>query len=170
MRKNPASGFTLIEMLVVVLIIGILATLGLPQFFKSMEIAKADDALGTIQSIAAANKQFYIDHQVYVQNDMPLTSCNSAASSVDSCNGSTACDLMYCGYLARQDLSTKPYNFYAGACGSGGVNAIAACAARRTDLSSVSPPYSTWGYTMTTMGNITPNDTGVWSTSAEPQQ
>jgi prepilin-type N-terminal cleavage/methylation domain-containing protein len=163
MRKDSRSGFTLIEMLVVVLIIGILAAMGIPQFMKSMEIAKADDALGYVQSIAAANRQFYIDHQVWVTNDMPLNSCNPANSSSDNCTtGATACDLMYCGYLARQDVSTKPYLFYAGACTVGsGQNTTSACAARRTDLSSISPPYDSWSYTVSNVGAITRNSSNT---------
>ncbi|MCX5787569.1 MAG: type II secretion system protein [Elusimicrobia bacterium] len=165
MRKNPASGFTLIEMLVVVLIIGILAALGIPQFMKSMEIAKADDALGTVQSIAAANKQFYIDHQAWATG--VLNACSPDGSSPDSCSGANACDLMYCGYLARQDLTMKPYTFSSGYCGAP-TNSGGACATR---VGSTSATYNSWGYNVTGNGTITPTDTaGDWSTSAEPKQ
>lgn len=164
-RKNARAGFTLIEILVVVLIIGVLAALALPQFFKSMEVAKADDALGYVQSVAAANRQFYIDHQSWVSG--PLTTCSPDGSSSDSCNGQStgACDLMYCGYLARQSLQGKAYDFYAGTCGSSAgaaANAtMSACARRDAGTATVSSPYDSWGYTVSINGSLVPNSSNA---------
>ena len=51
--KNK-KGFTLIEMLVVVLIIGILAGVALPQYTKAVEKARATEAITNISSLEKA--------------------------------------------------------------------------------------------------------------------
>ena len=59
--KN-SKGFTLIEMLVVVLIIGILAGIALPQYQKSVEKAKVAQALITLKYMRERGQEFMIIH------------------------------------------------------------------------------------------------------------
>ncbi len=66
-KKTRLSGFTLIEMLVVVLIIGILAAVALPQYKKSVEKTKLSEALMNIAVIESA-MQRYILAQGYPSN------------------------------------------------------------------------------------------------------
>ena len=59
-KKN--KGFTLIEMLVVVLIIGILAGVALPQYQKAVEKAKLTEALENIAVIESAAQRYILAH------------------------------------------------------------------------------------------------------------
>jgi prepilin-type N-terminal cleavage/methylation domain-containing protein len=57
-KSTRRSGFTLIEILVVVLILGILASFAVPQYFKVVEKGKAAEAFTTFGDVHGAQDRY----------------------------------------------------------------------------------------------------------------
>lgn len=171
MTSRRQAGFTLIELVVVILIIGILTAFGVPQYLKSVESTKADDAVAMARMVATTNRMFYLDHSSTYASGQ-LTTTGTGCNAGDTCPTAGpygACALVACRYLSGQDWDRKPYMVYAldGAsasttCGQPSGNYVACvmrknstncpgCLGSPTSLS----PYSTWGYAIDANGLIT---------------
>ena len=62
---NIKRGFTLLEILIVVVIIGILAGLAIPKFNKTIETAKGKEAYVTLETLRTAERMYYLDYGSY---------------------------------------------------------------------------------------------------------
>ena len=69
------KGFTLVEVLIVVIIIGILASIGIPQFSASIEKAKGGEARAGLGHIQTGEKVYYAENEYYTttQGDLDIT-------------------------------------------------------------------------------------------------
>src|SRR3989338_6739054 len=67
-KKHHYKGFTLVEVLIVVIIIGILASIGIPQFAASIEKAKGGEARAGLGNIKTGEKIYYAEKEYYTTN------------------------------------------------------------------------------------------------------
>lgn len=65
---SNTRGFSLIEMLVVVLIMGILASIAIPQYQKAVDKARFMEALTIANSIKTAEEAFFLAYRTYTTN------------------------------------------------------------------------------------------------------
>src|SRR3989338_2643420 len=75
-------GVTLTEVLIVVVILGILATLALPMFVKTIEKAKVGEAMSNLNLIRTGQKIYFLEFSTYSPNitDLNIEDPNDAAS------------------------------------------------------------------------------------------
>lgn len=67
------KAFTLVELIVVVIIIGILAAVGIPQYRKALERSRGAEAYAGLGHIQEAEKLYYADNQEYYPSSDPIT-------------------------------------------------------------------------------------------------
>ena len=72
------EGFTLIELMVVVLIIAILIAIAIPTFLGARSRAQDKQAQSNLRNALTAEKTFYTDSQVYTATDTDLTPIESS--------------------------------------------------------------------------------------------
>jgi prepilin-type N-terminal cleavage/methylation domain-containing protein len=69
------QGFTLVELAVVIVIIGVLAAFGVPKFLNSVEKSKAAEAFNYLSAIQGSQERYIAQNGVYASNltDLDIT-------------------------------------------------------------------------------------------------
>jgi len=69
--RRISRGFTLTELMVVVVLVGVLAAIGIGSFRKHVRASKTIEAAGVVQAIRAAEETFRAENQVYLNVSTP---------------------------------------------------------------------------------------------------
>ena len=80
--KQNHKGFTLLEIIIVIIIVGVLASLALPRFFATVEFSRSNEALTNMSALRQALERCYLS--------VGGTYANCNETSVDIDNPSTA--------------------------------------------------------------------------------
>jgi prepilin-type N-terminal cleavage/methylation domain-containing protein len=105
-NKNLKAGFTLVEIMIVVAIIGLLAAIAIPNFVKARETAQKNACINNLRQIDGAKQQWALETKAAsdatpVDNDiapylkgnvMPVCPVGEAAYTINSVTTVPTCD------------------------------------------------------------------------------
>ena len=83
-KRNNEKGFTLIELMIVIAIIGILAAIAIPQFSAYRTRSYNSAAQSDLRNFATAQEAFYVDHQRYCKTADNLATSTYGAYTSDN--------------------------------------------------------------------------------------
>lgn len=90
MKKLNVKGFSMIELMVVLLIIGVLASVAAPMFLGNSDRAKASEAVAAIGAIRAGERTYYSQNSSFITNISSTTDSLAYFGSTGAGNGSKA--------------------------------------------------------------------------------
>lgn len=124
-RLNKEEGFTLVELMVVVLIIAILIAIAIPTFLGARQRAQDRAAQSSLRNALTAEKVFYVDNESYTALPADLTAIEPSltwvnAASTDPVEVYTRVDAADDQVVCLEALSEAGTTFVLGEIASGG--------------------------------------------------
>ena len=87
--KSLRRAFTLVEIMIVVLIIGILVAIAVPNFVRARESARARACVANLKQIDSAKEQYAMDYKLAQGSTMPALSVLCGAGTTTYIKGGT---------------------------------------------------------------------------------
>jgi general secretion pathway protein G len=100
LQSRNKSGFTLLELMVVLLILALLGSIAAPRVTKYLSKAKSDTAALQVNALSAAVESFYLDTGRYPTNEEGLGVLVTAPVSKEEWDGP---------YIQKKDSLTDPW-------------------------------------------------------------
>ncbi|WP_185236097.1 type II secretion system major pseudopilin GspG [Teredinibacter franksiae] len=85
--KNNSLGFTLMELLIVLVIVGLLAALVGPTLYKRINPAKTSVAAAQMENFMSALDAYYVDNGVFPSTQEGLAALRNKPSNLDAWQG-----------------------------------------------------------------------------------
>ncbi|MCP5330916.1 MAG: type IV pilin protein [Pseudomonadales bacterium] len=105
-QGRGASGFTLIELMIVVAILGVLAAVALPAYQQSVRAGARAEAQSLLLQVAANQERFYSDNNSYSTNANPLVSPALATLTTEGGNYQVSVAACGSGTIANCFIAT----------------------------------------------------------------
>ncbi len=106
--NKKKKGFTLLELMIVVIIIGILASLAMPRFIDAAKKAKEAEAMSILGSVRASQLRYFIENNAYTaivgDLDLSLTSNPTDYFTYTALDGSVGSNIGQAAAIAGTGL------------------------------------------------------------------
>lgn len=133
-NMKKTRGFTLIEVMIVVVIVAILAAIAIPSYQSQIQKTRRADATSTLSQIAAAQERYFFTNNGYVTENAKLSDINASTESPDGhyaiSISSDACDGNGCYELTATAQGSQAND---STCESFTVNHVGTRSAKKSD-------------------------------------
>lgn len=89
MKKNTSKGFTLVEIMIVVVIIGLLAAMAIPAFQKVRQSSQDKAVLNNARQLSAGADQYFLENGVSSVLSTDLVGADKYVKAVNTVAGET---------------------------------------------------------------------------------
>jgi len=83
-KDAGTRGYTLVEMMIVLVVVGVLTSFGVPQFTRALEQSRADVAGANLRAIWTAERIYWLDNRSYTSTLQDLVNLNLLDPSITS--------------------------------------------------------------------------------------